>query len=227
MSASPSINNGSGSPSGSTPVNKHILTPLERQRQQLEKLLKNPEKEVVISAGPKEKTIRPPRETMKNVQGSSAGAGSGEFHVYKQSRRREYERIKLMEDTNKAEQEAAEFAARQKARQEAADAKTSKNRARRQKRKAGKANGAGSDAPASGNEGTSKDGEDSKRRKIGLGSNAAMGKMVFRRPGEDSDLEEDEAGPNAESTASRVAEPEVQDVPVVHDDGKIVIHDSE
>ena len=54
-----------------------------------------------------------------------------------------------------------------------------------------------------------------------------MGKMVFRRPGEDSDLEEDEAGPNAESTASRVAEPEVQDVPVVHDDGKIVIHDSE
>lgn len=59
---------------------------------------------------------------MKNVQGSSAGvshdasgryhlaytlrfpsqAGSGEFHVYKQSRRREYERIKMMEDTNKA-----------------------------------------------------------------------------------------------------------------------------
>lgn len=35
---------------------------------------------------------------MKNVQGSSAGAGSGEFHVYKASRRREYERLKLMED---------------------------------------------------------------------------------------------------------------------------------
>lgn len=36
---------------------------------------------------------------MKNVQGSSAGAGSGEFHVYKQSRRREYERLKLMDET--------------------------------------------------------------------------------------------------------------------------------
>ena len=35
---------------------------------------------------------------MKNVQGSSAGAGSGEFHVYKASRRREYERLKLLED---------------------------------------------------------------------------------------------------------------------------------
>ena len=40
---------------------------------QLEKLLKNPEKAVVVNAGPVEKTIRPPRETMKNVQGSSAG----------------------------------------------------------------------------------------------------------------------------------------------------------
>ena len=38
------------------------------------------------------------REMMKNVQGSSAGAGSGEFHVYKASRRREYERLKMMED---------------------------------------------------------------------------------------------------------------------------------
>lgn len=39
---------------------------------------------------------------MKNVQGSSAGAGSGEFHVYKQSRRREYERIRLMTEKTKA-----------------------------------------------------------------------------------------------------------------------------
>jgi Protein of unknown function (DUF1168) len=35
---------------------------------------------------------------MKNVQGSSAGAGSGEFHVYKASRRREYERLKALND---------------------------------------------------------------------------------------------------------------------------------
>lgn len=39
---------------------------------------------------------------MKNVQGSSAGAGSGEFHVYKAGRRREYERLKAMDETAKA-----------------------------------------------------------------------------------------------------------------------------
>lgn len=83
------------------PVNRHALTPLERQRAQLSKLLKDPAKPVNIPAPPKEKTIRPPREMMKNVQGSSAGAGSGEFHVYKANRRREYERLKLMEEMSK------------------------------------------------------------------------------------------------------------------------------
>ena len=77
---------------------RHASTPLDKQRAQLEKLLKDPSKPAFIPPPPKEKMIRPAREMMKNVQGSSAGAGSGEFHVYKASRRREYERLKLMED---------------------------------------------------------------------------------------------------------------------------------
>ena len=77
---------------------RHAATPLDKQRAQLEKLLKDPSKPAYIPPPPKEKTVRPAREMMKNVQGSSAGAGSGEFHVYKASRRREYERLKLMED---------------------------------------------------------------------------------------------------------------------------------
>lgn len=87
-------------PAASTPApsNKHALTGVEKQRVQLERLLKDPSKLVVLPAPPKEKTIRPPREMMKNVQGSSAGAGSGEFHVYKANRRREYERLKLMDE---------------------------------------------------------------------------------------------------------------------------------
>ena len=94
MSASP---RGSASPApGSGP--RHALSATEKQRLQLEKLLKNPEKPAYVPPPPKEKTLRPAREMMKNVQGSSAGAGSGEFHVYKASRRREYERLKLMED---------------------------------------------------------------------------------------------------------------------------------
>jgi hypothetical protein len=87
--------------SGSTaPVNRHALTPVEKQRLQLERLLKDPVKPAYIPPPPKEKTIRPAREMMKNVQGSSAGAGSGEFHVYKASRRREYERLKLLEEAS-------------------------------------------------------------------------------------------------------------------------------
>ena len=83
------------------PSKRHAATPLDKQRAQLEKLLKDPSKPAYIPPPPKEKTIRPAREMMKNVQGSSAGAGSGEFHVYKASRRREYERLKQMEDESK------------------------------------------------------------------------------------------------------------------------------
>lgn len=55
-----------------------------------------------MPTGPKEKTLRPPPEMVKNVQGSASAAGSGEFHVYKHSRRREYERLKMMETKAKA-----------------------------------------------------------------------------------------------------------------------------
>jgi hypothetical protein len=84
--------------SSRAPANRHAPTAVERQRLQLDKLLKDPTKSVYIPPPPKEKTIRPPREMMKNVQGSSAGAGSGEFHVYKASRRREYERLKVLDE---------------------------------------------------------------------------------------------------------------------------------
>lgn len=90
----------SRSPSaGPGPANRHAPTAVERQRAQLDKLLKDPAKPAYVPSAPKDKTIRPAREMMKNVQGSSAGAGSGEFHVYKASRRREYERLKLLDET--------------------------------------------------------------------------------------------------------------------------------
>jgi Protein of unknown function (DUF1168) len=79
-------------------INKHVKSATDHSRLQLEKLMKDPSKPVFLPPPPKEKSIRPPREMIKNVQGSSAGAGSGEFHVYKASRRREYERLKLMEE---------------------------------------------------------------------------------------------------------------------------------
>jgi hypothetical protein len=57
-------------------------TAAELQAAKLNKLLANPDKDIYIAPRPKEgvqNTLRAPREMMKNVQGSSAGAGSGEF----------------------------------------------------------------------------------------------------------------------------------------------------
>ncbi|KAB8349546.1 hypothetical protein FH972_023573 [Carpinus fangiana] len=70
--------------------------------------------------------------------GSSAGAGSGEFHVYKASRRREYERIKLMEEEAQAEEDNRRWAAERAERERRDAEKGGKNKRRREKAKARK-----------------------------------------------------------------------------------------
>lgn len=111
------------------------LSPHERQAHAISKLLANPDKEIRIPDGPKEKSIRAPRDVMKNVSGSSAGAGSGEFHIYKHQRRREYERIQLMEEQNRKLSEQEEFDRKRAQAQQKDEAKTDKNRAKREKKK--------------------------------------------------------------------------------------------
>jgi hypothetical protein len=56
-------------------------TPAEQQAAALQRLLAKPDREIKIPERKEgvTKTLRAPREMMKNVQGSSAGAGSGEF----------------------------------------------------------------------------------------------------------------------------------------------------
>ncbi|KAN0128742.1 Ribosomal protein S8e domain containing protein [Lactarius tabidus] len=179
---------------------RHARNALEKQRQQLERLLKDPAKPAAIPAPPKEKTIRPPREMMKNVQGSSAGAGSGEFHVYKASRRLEYERLKAISDGAQKESVSREFEDKKRQREQEADAKTAKNRARRQKKKE-RAKGSKSADQGVGGGGQATGASDEqvlKKRRVVNGK-----ALVFRRPGEESDGEdededhdnEDEAGP--------------------------------
>jgi len=207
--------------SRSPPANRNAPTPVERQRTQLDKLLKDPAKPAYVPPAPKEKTIRPAREMMKNVQGSSAGAGSGEFHVYKASRRREYERLKLLDETAQKEADTAEFERKRKEAEELADAKTAKNRAKRQKKKE-RSKGKG----ASGEQG---EGPTKKRRLVN-------GKeLVFRKPGDDSEGEGDEdANPDTSSApVPTVEEPEEQAVspiaeaPQVVESTRIVIHEDD
>lgn len=47
---------------------------------------------------PKAKSTPTVPEFVRNVMGSSAGAGSGEFHVYRHLRRKEYARQKFIQE---------------------------------------------------------------------------------------------------------------------------------
>ncbi|KAJ7218016.1 hypothetical protein GGX14DRAFT_599143 [Mycena pura] len=201
----------------SVPVNRHALTAVERQRSQLDRLLKDPLKPAFIPPPPKDKTVRPPREMMKNVQGSSAGAGSGEFHVYKAGRRREYERLQIMEEEAQKEADTAEFERKRREAEEVAESKTAKNRAKRQKKKerGGKTKASGAEKAQAG---SAASGAPLKKRRLVNGQ-----ELVFRKPGEASDSDDDEeVGPVAES----LPEPDTAvDAPQILDTPRITIHD--
>lgn len=70
-----------------------------------------------------------------NVAGSCAGAGSGDFHYYRQIRRAEQDRLRRMDAEDKKEQETKEFEEKLRKRQAAAEERTAKNRNKRQKQK--------------------------------------------------------------------------------------------
>merc|ERR1711963_904572 len=95
-------------------------TAYDIQRSKLEKLMQNPDKAA---------------EFVYNVMGSSAGAGSGEFHVYRQIRRKEYARQKVMEERKNKEDLNVEYHAKLEENQREADERTAKKRAKRQKKK--------------------------------------------------------------------------------------------
>jgi hypothetical protein len=115
-------------PRTNQPTKKRALSPRSKQSAHLEALFANPDKPINFPSSTSKSSSTLPPEIVANVQGSSAGAGSGEFHVYKASRRREYERLRAMDEEKDAEDRDAEFVAK-KTEQEKKDLeKTEKNR---------------------------------------------------------------------------------------------------
>jgi len=70
-----------------------------------------------------------------NVLGSTAGAGSGEFHTYRGYRAKEMARLKQFEDDTKREEEARRWEEERDAAAAEVEAKHTKNAAKRNKKK--------------------------------------------------------------------------------------------
>lgn len=130
----------SADPKSHRPTKRRALTPSTSQSASIDALFARPDQEIRVPTGEPgtgRKSHLPP-EIVTNVQGSSAGAGSGEFHVYKASRRREYERLKGMEDEVRKEKAQDEFEKGRAEREKRDEEKTRKNREKRERLKARK-----------------------------------------------------------------------------------------
>ncbi|KAM9355415.1 PRKR-interacting protein 1 homolog [Pholidichthys leucotaenia] len=110
-------------------------TPAEEQRLKLERLMRNPEKPAPIPDRPKEWNPRAPPEFVRDVMGSSAGAGSGEFHVYRHLRRREYQRQDFLDKMSEKQNKDQEYLDKVEQNKQAAEERTAKRRKKREKLK--------------------------------------------------------------------------------------------
>ncbi|KAF2025699.1 DUF1168-domain-containing protein [Setomelanomma holmii] len=123
----------SADPRSKRPTKKRALTPRDAYASSVEALFAKPDRDIAIPTSAVGKPLAAPPEIVANVQGSSAGAGSGEFHVYKASRRREYERLRLMDEEVKQEQEEKAARERREDLEKKDREKTEKNRLKREK----------------------------------------------------------------------------------------------
>jgi len=118
----------------SKPVNK-IKSYTDIMKLKLDKLMANPEKPVHIPERPNDRNVNKAPEFNHNIMGSSAGAGSGEFHLYRQMRRKEQNRQAILGYRARRDQLNAAFHEKMEENNKACEDKTAKKRQKRQKQK--------------------------------------------------------------------------------------------
>ncbi|KAI6205933.1 hypothetical protein M3Y94_00848300 [Aphelenchoides besseyi] len=110
-------------------------TPYDLARYRLEKLQQNPDKLAPIPTRREPPKPKEPPEFVRNVVGSSAAAGSAEFHIYRNNRRKEMNRIEHMEQEYQQKRLDDEYQQRVEERRRAEEEKLAKNRRKRQRLK--------------------------------------------------------------------------------------------
>lgn len=199
----------SADPRSKRPTKKRALTPTSQQASQLDTLFRRPDQDIRIPSGPPDpkRRLPLPPEIVTNVQGSSAGAGSGEFHVYKAARRREYERLRVMDEEVRKEESQREFEDKRLEMEEEDRKKTERNRAKREKMKARK------DKAKGGKKSNGKPAD-------GVNSGGVKARVVLQSKDEGQDGEAEHGKMDVDSTGADAAQTTTTDTPglVIHED---------
>lgn len=112
------------------------FTAADVQKVRLDKLMKNIDKPIEIpKRGLHDRKFPDAPDFVRNVMGSSAGAGSGEFHVYRHLRRKEFARQRFIDEQARKEKLDDAYQVRLTSHQKTAEERTAKKRAKRLKKK--------------------------------------------------------------------------------------------